>query len=335
MLTISGILLFGSTLYFSLAGYLGILGGEKYIHVDERSAKENSEVIGSSVVSGVAAATRSPVVIQSLTDQDIINESVYSVINLRFDNKTYIVGRGNIETLLGDRTSLQEAKDYWEKTGVNRVEYILRNILKSDDFERKIYQPNKDGIDRGSLRGFEYYEQEYSPNVSETISMIHELISSRLKDNEGKQEYVIVGMQTHLGTNGEYSDQKYIELDHDKQVIYAWENGELYKSWDASGFFDEYAVYGIFDIKNKAKNAWSPVVSKWMPNWMAFYYCKKQEAWFGIHELVWWIDEDGVRQEESSDSIGNKKSGGCVRLDRGEMIELYDWTPVGIHFLIH
>lgn len=332
-LTISGLLSFGLTLYFSMAGYLGILGGDNYLPSSAVGILGTNLVDLTSTASGAASITPGGSI--SLTDIDIIDESVYSVINLRFDNKTYILGRGNIETLLGDRSLLTEAESYWEQTGINRVESILRKTLDSDKFEKKIYQPNADGINKGTIRGFEYYEQEYSPDVSGIISMIHAIIEARLSQNSGKQEYIDVPRKTHLGTNGEYTEQKYIELDHQKQKIYAWENGELYRSWDASGFYDEYAVFGVFDIKNKSKKAWSPVVNKWMPYWMAFYYCKEQQAWFGIHELVWWTDDTGKRIEESSESIGQKKSGGCVRLDRGEMEVLYDWTTVGTPFLIH
>jgi hypothetical protein len=333
LLTILGSITFGFVLYFSMAGYLGLLEGGNYPEY------MSNDILGTSLVdltkarTGAAAIT--PENIDITTNPDLIDESVYSVINLRFDNQTYIIGRGNIESLLGDRTLLTEASTYWQQTGVNRVESLLRKTLDSDTYEKKIYQPNTDGINRATIRGFEYYEQEYSPDVSGTISMIHAIIEARLGDNSGKQEYLEIGKKTHLGTNGEYSEQKYIELDHQKQKIYAWENGELYKVWDASGFYDEYAVFGVFDIKNKSKKAWSPVVNKWMPYWMAFYYCKEQQAWFGIHELVWWTDETGARIEESSDSIGQKKSGGCVRLDRGEMEVLYDWTTTGTPFLIH
>jgi lipoprotein-anchoring transpeptidase ErfK/SrfK len=136
------------------------------------------------------------------------------------------------------------------------------------------------------------------------------------------------------GTDGSYAE-KYIEIDDSQQHLYAWEGGELAADYEVSGFFDEYAVYGVFSIKNKSLNAWSPIAEKWMPFWMAYYFDPKQQAWFGIHELVYWTDKDGVYHEESSDSIGNKKSGGCIRLDRGKAEVLYDWVDVGIPVLIH
>lgn len=136
------------------------------------------------------------------------------------------------------------------------------------------------------------------------------------------------------GTEGNYAE-KYIEIDDSQQHLYAWEGGELAADYEVSGFFEEYAVYGVFSIKNKSPNAWSSIAEKWMPFWMAYYFDPKQQAWFGIHELVYWTDKDGVYHEESSDSIGNRKSGGCIRLDRGEAELLYDWVEVGIPVLIH
>ena len=136
------------------------------------------------------------------------------------------------------------------------------------------------------------------------------------------------------GTDGTYAD-KYIEIDDSQQHLYAWEDGELAADYEVSGFFDEYAVFGVFSVRNKALNAWSPIAEKWMPFWMAFYYDPKQQAWFGLHELVYWTDEEGEYHEESSESIGEKKSGGCIRLDRGEAEKLYDWAEVGMPVLIH
>ena len=94
-------------------------------------------------------------------------------------------------------------------------------------------------------------------------------------------------------------------------------------------------MYGVFKIHNKSENAWSPIAEKWMPYWMAYYYDASQAAWLGIHELVWWTDDSGEYVEESSESIGQKKSGGCIRLDRGQAEELYNMVEVDMPVLIH
>jgi hypothetical protein len=136
------------------------------------------------------------------------------------------------------------------------------------------------------------------------------------------------------GTDGQYAS-RYIEIDNSQQHLYLWQDGNVIKDYEISGFYDEYAVYGVFSIVNKSTNAWSSIAKKWMPWWMAYYYDDRQNAWLGIHELVYWTDANGVYHEESSDSIGKKKSGGCIRLDRGPAKEFYDLIDVGTPVLIH
>ena len=138
------------------------------------------------------------------------------------------------------------------------------------------------------------------------------------------------------GTDGLYSPF-YIEIDDSQQHLYLWRDGELIADYEVSGFFDEWAVFGVFKIYNKSPNAWSPTAEKWMPFWMAYHYDKRQAAWLGIHELVWWTDEEtGQVIEETSDSIGQKKSGGCIRLDRGGPAEeLYNMVEVDMPVLVH
>lgn len=136
------------------------------------------------------------------------------------------------------------------------------------------------------------------------------------------------------GTDGTYASL-YIEIDDSQQHLYLWENGSVIEDYEVSGFYDEYAVYGVFTIRNKSPNAWSPIAEKWMPWWMAYHYDTRQDAWLGIHELVYWTDKNGIYHEESSDSIGKKKSGGCIRLDRGLAEKLYQRVEVGTPVLIH
>lgn len=136
------------------------------------------------------------------------------------------------------------------------------------------------------------------------------------------------------GTDGLYAS-RYIEIDDSQQHLYLWQDGKVVKDYEISGFYDQYAVYGVFSIINKSPNAWSNIAKKWMPWWMAYHYDSRQNAMLGIHELVYWTDENGVYHEESSDSIGQKKSGGCIRLDRGKAEEFYQMITVGTPVLIH
>lgn len=158
--------------------------------------------------------------------------------------------------------------------------------------------------------------------------------AATLSDLLTKNPVVWVLKKEGAGTDGLYAS-KYIEVDDSQQHLYLWQDGGVIRDYEISGFYPEYAVYGVFSIINKSVNAWSSIAKKWMPWWMAYYYDGRQNAMLGIHELVYWTDENGVYHEESSESIGKKKSGGCIRLDRGQARELYDVIEVGTPVLIH
>ncbi|MEA3357597.1 MAG: L,D-transpeptidase [Patescibacteria group bacterium] len=200
---------------------------------------------------------------------------------------------------------------------------------------------------------FEYRQDDFGPDMNKLVADIAGLIEMRIAgykrlycgDSElgimdavgepkEQENQIVISNVEYLGTNGSFA-QKYIEIDHSQQHLYVWEDGEVTYDYDVSGFYDEYAVFGVFSVIDKSLNAWSPVAEKWMPFWMAFYYAPDQEAWFGIHELVYWHDDDGTYHEESSESIGLQKSGGCVRLDRGEAEELYNMIEVDTPVLLH
>jgi lipoprotein-anchoring transpeptidase ErfK/SrfK len=117
-------------------------------------------------------------------------------------------------------------------------------------------------------------------------------------------------------------------------MIYVWEDGKLKYEWGVSGVRDEYAVFGIFEVGEKATRAWSDIAQKWMPYWMSYYYDPIQETWFGLHGLVWWEDADGVHYEPES-NIGIKRSGGCIRVTVENAKTLYEWAEPGTRILIH
>ncbi len=135
------------------------------------------------------------------------------------------------------------------------------------------------------------------------------------------------------GTDGEFAS-RYIEIDHSQQRMYVWEEGEIIYEWEVSGVLDEYAVFGVFEVGEKSTQAWSSLVNKWMPFWMAYYYDPIQQTWFGLHGLVWWEDSLGINYE-SEESIGYKKSGGCIRTTVDNAEVLYNWADRGTPILIH
>ena len=266
-----------------------------------------------------------------------VDESVYEVINLRFDSNTYLIESNDIRKLLEGKSSVYDLSNYLEDEEAVREkieDFLAGKFKRESGYYDTYYQENKRGIERLKKPGFYIYKTSVYPDIPDAAEAVYRVLVSRVIAEQGQQDYISVKELHGPGTRGEFAD-RYVEYDHVSQRLYAWDSGLLVNEWGASGFYDEYAVFGIFDLKNKADNAWSPIAEKWMPFWMAFYYSNNQKAWFGLHELVYWYDDEGNYREESSDSIGFKKSGGCIRLDRGEMEELYDFAEVGMYFLIY
>ncbi len=264
------------------------------------------------------------------------------------NGRTVVIPSGTVSQLIRSDCSASEGSclKVLPCVDVDAVSaYVATTLLGIlDSAQQKLVAQNEYG-------SFSYIADDYQINrkllifdiVTELTLQIEEFHRSVCVDAEASLEdipikskplEINVRSMISAGTDGTYAPH-YLEIDDSQQMLYVWKNGHISKAYRVSGFYDEYAVSGVFNIKNKAKNAWSPIAEKWMPWWMAFYYDGRQDAWLGIHELVYWTDSNGVYHEESSDSIGKKKSGGCVRLDRGLAQELYDDTPVGTPVLIH
>ncbi len=93
-------------------------------------------------------------------------------------------------------------------------------------------------------------------------------------------------------------------------------------------------MYGVFPIVDKGEAPIAPT-GDYMPYWMAFYYSPKQEAWYGLHGLIWWYDDDGNKEYEPESNIGVRRSGGCIRMLVEDAKYIYDIFEKGDLVLIH
>ena len=135
------------------------------------------------------------------------------------------------------------------------------------------------------------------------------------------------------GTDGKYAD-KYIEIDNSQQRLYVWEEGDIIKEIALSGPVYGYQVYGVFPIVDKGREPIAPG-GKYMPYWMAFYYSKKQDSWYGLHALIWGYNEDGTKWYELARNIGTRQSAGCIRMMFDDAKWLYENFEKGDLILIH
>ncbi|NTU72812.1 L,D-transpeptidase [Candidatus Roizmanbacteria bacterium] len=124
--------------------------------------------------------------------------------------------------------------------------------------------------------------------------------------------------------------KKYIEVDISQQKMFLFEKGELVRSYPISTGLEYPTPPGNYTILNKAENAYSDIYQVWMPYWMAFYYDPKVNAYLGIHELPYRVNEEGKRLQSPNSAIGKPLTGGCVALDLHSSKEVYDFSDIGM-----
>lgn len=128
---------------------------------------------------------------------------------------------------------------------------------------------------------------------------------------------------------------KYIEVDLSQQMMYLFEKGQLAANYRISSGLYYPTPTGQFKIINKAVNAFSNIYNVWMPYWMAFAYDGKLNAYFGIHELPYWISQSGQRVSRPQDNVGAPSTGGCVSLGMGDSKKVYDFSDIDMPLYIY
>lgn len=138
-------------------------------------------------------------------------------------------------------------------------------------------------------------------------------------------------------TDGRFAN-RYIEVDGSRQLMFLWEDGNFTR-FRISGAFPEYNPVGIHQIFTRSTIAWSRPASKWMPYWQAFTFDPSQNAFLGIHGLVYWysgLAKTGDKKiYEPISNIGKPKSTGCLRLTVEDAKKVYDWAKVGDWVVVH
>lgn len=135
------------------------------------------------------------------------------------------------------------------------------------------------------------------------------------------------------GTDGKYLD-KYIEVDNSQQTLYVWMDGKVVREIGLSGPVYGWQVYGVFPIIDKGISPIAPG-GKYMPYWMAFYYSKKQQSYYGLHGLIWMYKADGSKWYEPESNIRTRQSAGCIRMVLKDAKYLYENFEKKDLILIH
>lgn len=153
------------------------------------------------------------------------------------------------------------------------------------------------------------------------------LIRSRLRGDSS--DTLVTHIEEVPNTDGTVA-QEYIEVDLSQQRMYLFRNGDVFNSYKISSGLYFPTPVGDFKILNKAENAFSDIYNVWMPYWMAFAYNSESNAYYGIHELPYWIAGTGQRIQRPREFIGSPHTGGCVALDIGASKEVYDFASVNM-----
>lgn len=201
-------------------------------------------------------------------------------------------------------------------------EIVLNRILPF--FEKNFGGVSTISSPNGS---FIYWKNDYHPNLVNIEESIYVMTTNRTID------ILTLDVGYLPGTDGKYRN-KYIEIDNSRQILYVWINGEVKKEIYLSAAKYGYQVYGVFPIIDKGLSPQAPS-GRYMPYWMAFYYSKEHNTYYGLHSLIWWYDENGKVIYEPNSNIGVRRSRGCIRMLKGDAKYLYDIFDKGDLVLIH
>lgn len=137
----------------------------------------------------------------------------------------------------------------------------------------------------------------------------------------------VTGSQSNVSDvptgNQSAAGSKYILVSISEQHLYAYQDGQLIKSFVASTGMGNSTRVGNFSVLDKIPNAYGATWNIWMPNWLGIYESGSLEN--GIHALP--ILPGGARLW--SGYLGTPISYGCVVLGVDEAFWLYNWAEVG------
>lgn len=205
-------------------------------------------------------------------------------------------------------------------------EYLLWHIIPYFEY----YYGGKERVSNAH-GDFLIWSKEIRPDFTNITNEVADILDKRVQGETISTYTIPVKMQP--GTDGNYAT-KYMEVDNSNQKLYVWMDGKVVRTITLSGPVYGFQVYGVFPIVDKGLSPIAPG-GKYMPYWMAFYYSKKQDSWYGLHALIWWYDANGKKVYESLNNIGTRQSAGCIRMLLEDAKYLYENFEKGDILLIH
>jgi len=133
-----------------------------------------------------------------------------------------------------------------------------------------------------------------------------------------------------------HTKEKLIIINKQINILYYYEQGSLVKKYPvATGEKEYYTPKGSFKIVNKIhiKEGEHPD-DIYGPRWLGLAVSDAKDKRANDDERAPIGHKYGIHGTNEPDSIGTQASGGCIRLNNNDILELYSLVPVGTKVLI-
>jgi len=175
------------------------------------------------------------------------------------------------------------------------------------------------------------YKLDIQLEDKEAILSIAHALLFRVND-ESPNTAVILPIKGVSKTNGEYTNNKYLEVNKTQQRMYAFKNGKLVNTYIIGTGLTWETPAGNFKVLKKSGTAIS-----YTGNWFMPYYMPigtVNGLFFGFHEIPYQINAQGNITSRNPNTMGSPATGGCIQLYNKDAIKLYKWAEVGTPVII-
>lgn len=121
---------------------------------------------------------------------------------------------------------------------------------------------------------------------------------------------------------------KYIEIDLNQKQIFLFENGQLKKNLPILSPDGTYIPNGEFKVLQKGQEVYSKKKNIFLPLWIAFYEDKNNKTFVGMHEMPYYLEEEGEIIKPKSDHINVFYNKG-ISMKPNVAKEVYEFSEVG------
>lgn len=121
-----------------------------------------------------------------------------------------------------------------------------------------------------------------------------------------------------------------IIIDKSTNILYLYKNGELYKTYPvATGRDSNYTPEGNFKIANKVEDHGEELKPQLGVRWMGLSVPREKDKRAYNDKRAPAGHKYGIHGTDEPESIGKHASGGCIRMDNRQVVELFELVEEG------